>query len=67
MKYTKKEILAALRDMVSQHCQVKDDHGEYYLDSGALSDNARAMLILDAHDMIVITKRHGRRIIAQWA
>jgi len=57
----KHEVLAALMDMVIQHCTC--DHTAN-LDSMASSANADAMRLLARHGKIEIVSDKGRRVIA---
>jgi hypothetical protein len=60
------ELLEALEEMVRQHCTVFTTDLSSYLDSMALSANADAMRLLEKHNIIIIEKEYGRRIIAKW-
>jgi hypothetical protein len=62
MTALEEELLEALYGMVCLHCYV-DGGGE--LDSCALSDNAEAMELLARHGRLLITERHGRRVLAR--
>lgn len=56
------EALDVLADMVGQHCDYDD-----YVDSIAISANARAMRLLARHHRLTIDAECGRRVIARWA